>query len=79
MELQWDDKRSLTVRQDVSGRVGPEHQLLLCVGMMLDPVLSLTCLRLHREIGLSLQDAVHQPGAVAVGGVISVCRCHLHH
>lgn len=42
-------------------------------------VFSLTCLRLHREIWLSLQYAVHQPGTVAVGGVISVCSCHLHH
>lgn len=42
-------------------------------------VFSLTCLRLHREIRLSLQYAVHQPGTVAVGGVISICSCHLHH
>lgn len=41
--------------------------------------LSLTCLRLHREIRLSLQYTVHQPGTVAVGGVISICSCHLHH
>lgn len=40
---------------------------------------SLTCLRLHREIWLALQYAVHQPGTVAVGGVISICSCHLHH
>lgn len=42
-------------------------------------VFSLTCLRLHREIRLSLEYAVHQPGTVAVGGVISICSCHLHH
>ncbi len=40
---------------------------------------SLTCLRLHREVRLSLQYAVHQPGTVAIGGVISICSCHLHH
>lgn len=41
--------------------------------------LSLTCLRFHREVRLSLQYTVHQPGAVSVGGVISICSCHLHH
>lgn len=41
--------------------------------------LSLTCLRFHREVWLSLQYTVHQPGAVSVGGVISICSCHLHH
>lgn len=39
----------------------------------------LTCLRLHGEIRLSLQYAVHQPGTVAIGRVISICSCHLHH
>lgn len=51
--------------------------------MSVDPaqglVCSLTCLRLHREVRLSLQYAVHQPGTVAIGGVISICSCHLHH
>lgn len=40
---------------------------------------SLTCLRLHRKVWLSLQYAVHQPGTVAIGGVVSICSCHLHH
>lgn len=49
--------------------IGPEQGL----------VFYLTCLRLHRKIRLSLQYAVHQSGAVAIGGVISICSCHLHH
>lgn len=63
-----------------------EPRLSLCCttprpvgGCSVGSVSSLTCLRLYREVGLSLQNAVHQPGAVAVGGVISICRCHLHH
>lgn len=42
-------------------------------------VLMLTCLGLHGEVRLPLQDAVHQPGAVSVGGVIGICSGHLHH
>lgn len=38
-----------------------------------------TCLRLHGEVRLSLQDAVHQSGAVSIGGIVCIGRRYLHH
>lgn len=38
-----------------------------------------TCFGINREVGLAMQDAVHHPGAVPIGGVICVCGCHLRH
>ena len=36
-----------------------------------------TCFGVHREIRLALQNAVHHPGAVAGGWVVSVGGRHL--
>lgn len=37
----------------------------------------ITCFGVNREVGLAMQDAVHNPGAVAIGGVVGVCGRHL--
>lgn len=42
-------------------------------------VLAPTCLGLHREVRLPVDDAVDHPGAVPVRGVIGVGGGHLHH
>jgi len=34
---------------------------------------------LHGEVGLAVDDAVDDPSAVPVRGVVGVRRCHLHH
>lgn len=39
----------------------------------------ITCFGVDGEVGLAVQDAVHHPGAVAVGGVVSVSGRHLCH
>lgn len=39
----------------------------------------ITCFGVDGEVGLAVQDAVHHPGAVAVGGVVSVGGRHLRH
>lgn len=38
-----------------------------------------TCLWLHREVGLPLQNGVDELGVVAKRGVISICGRHLEH
>lgn len=38
-----------------------------------------TCLWLHRKVRLALQDAIDQPGAVAICGVIGICSCDFYH
>lgn len=38
-----------------------------------------TCFGVDGEVGLAVQDAVHHPGAVAVGGVVGVRGRHLRH
>lgn len=38
-----------------------------------------TCLGLHGEVWLPVDDAVDHPGAVPVRGVVRVRGCHLHH
>lgn len=38
-----------------------------------------TCFGVDGEVGLAVQDAVHNPGAVAVGGVVGVRGRHLGH
>lgn len=38
-----------------------------------------TCFGVDGEVGLAVQDAVHHPGAVAVGGVVGVRGRHLGH
>lgn len=40
---------------------------------------SQTCFGVHGEVGLALQDAVHHPGAVPVGGVVRVRGGDLDH
>lgn len=42
-------------------------------------ILALTCLWLHREVGLAVDDAVHYPGAVPIRRVVRVRGRHLHH
>lgn len=37
-----------------------------------------TCFRIHGEVRLPVEYAVHHPGAVAVCWVVCVCRCDLH-
>lgn len=39
----------------------------------------LTCFGLHREVGLSLENAVDDSGAVPIGRVVRICSCDLHH
>lgn len=36
-----------------------------------------TCLRIHREIVLALNDGVHQPGAVSICRIIGILSCDL--
>lgn len=36
-----------------------------------------TCVWVHREVWVSLTDAVHQFGTAPVHTVISICSCHL--
>lgn len=38
-----------------------------------------TCLWLHREVRLPLQDGVDELGIVSKHGIISICGCHLGH
>lgn len=38
-----------------------------------------TCLRLHWEVRLPVDDAVHHPGTVPICWVIRICGCHLHY
>lgn len=40
---------------------------------------SLTCLWVYREVRLPMQNAVHHTSTVSIGGVISICCCHLEY
>lgn len=38
-----------------------------------------TCFGVYREVWLAVENAVHDSGAVSVGGVVCVGGCHLRH
>lgn len=58
--------------------VQQQQQLGVCVGVCVR-LHGRTCVGVDGEVGLPLQDAVDDPGAVPVRGVVGVARRHLQH